>query len=477
MALQVKLFQHNKRINSTLKPPATALTAEYEGVMTEGCSVLNPSVSFRFEFAANSPTIYNYAYIPVFGGRYYFIDNWTYSGGLWTASMRVDVLASYKEFIGDSEQYILRSSAKRNVDITDTLYPTVRRVMTRKDSVDISGGSTWSSGGNLSNGHYIIGIVNNDANAIGSVSYYIMNNGQMRMLLNKLMGNFSWLNVTEISQELTQALFNPFQYVVSCRWYPYPNPYEGVGSSVSSLPYGWWTLDGVSAIRYDGSNSLRIIEGCFTVPHHPLKGDDDYMNAAPFTECKAFFEPWGVFDIPCRVSREQLIAYSNVDFITGKSVLTIETVGGDVIVYKEGVVGVDIQLSQMATDIGKIITSTASNLSQTVGNALTGQLGNAISNTVSGIGSFVESLTPELSSKGLNGSTLAYSLTPYIVTRFAVRVDTDNERLGSPLAETHAIKTLGGYTLCASPSVCLAHALPDEIESVNRFLSEGFYYE
>lgn len=477
MALQVKLYQHNKRINSTLKPNDENLCAEYNGVMVGGSSVLNPEISFRFEIPENSPTVYNYAYILLFGARYYYIDNWTFKDGLWTAHMSVDTLASYKEHIGNSVQYVLRSSSKRNVDITDTLYPTIRKVVSRKDNVELGEGSSWKVGGDLSKGHYIIGVINNDASAIGSVSYYIMNNGQMRVFLNKLMGSFSWLNVTEISQELTQALFNPFQYVVSCRWYPYPNPYEGAGGSVTNLPYGWWSLSGVSATRYNGASSLRVFEGRFTPPPHPLRGDDNFMNAAPFTECKLFAEPWGVFDIPCRTSRETLYMYSNIDFITGKSVLTVETVSGDVVAYRECFVGVDIQLSQMSTDVGNIITSTVGGITGTVKSVLTGQIGGAISNAVSGIGSFVESLTPELESRGLNGSTLAYNLAPFITTRFALRVDTDNERLGSPLAESCLISELSGYVLCASPSVKLSHAFPTEIETVNRFLAEGFFYE
>ena len=84
------------------------------------------------------------------------------------------------------------------------------------------------------------------------------------------MENTNWLDIPkEVSQGgiddgLLKTLFNPFQYVVSCKWYPCK---IDVGSQLSSLPYGWWTLENVTC-HILGDN-LYGEEIDFSLEKHP----------------------------------------------------------------------------------------------------------------------------------------------------------------------------------------------------------------
>lgn len=65
------------------------------GSLKDETSVVSPVIIFEY----NNPANFNYAYIPDFN-RYYFISNFTViRTGLWSMSMRVDVLESFKDAI------------------------------------------------------------------------------------------------------------------------------------------------------------------------------------------------------------------------------------------------------------------------------------------------------------------------------------------------------------------------------------------
>ena len=235
MAIDVNFYTFNKKPNSTKQPEGTGTT--FPCNLIEPTSFTAPDISLA---VSAKPVAYNYAYIPEFG-RYYFVNDWTYSRGLWYASLAVDVLASFKSYIGEQSQYILRSAYRSNEKIIDTLYPTKSgpsNVFTY--SSDAGGGNPFVS--NFSEGRYVVGIINGDIGAIGCVSYYVFTNSQFRAFCNVLMGTGSWMyeGIEEIGEELTKVLFNPFQYVASCMWLPVSS--VATGGSVSAISYGWWTL-------------------------------------------------------------------------------------------------------------------------------------------------------------------------------------------------------------------------------------------
>ena len=273
MAIDVNFYTFDKKPNSTKRPTGTGTT--YKCNLIEPTSFTAPDIAL---VVPAKPTAYNYAYIPEFS-RYYFIQDWEYGAGLWRATLSVDVLASYRDYIGSQKQYILRSAARSDGNIVDTMYPTKNDVLiVGTPGSDMESGESNPFKYSLTDGLYVVGIINGDSSAVGCVSYYSFTNAQFRAFCAKLMGTTDWMynGIEEISLELTKVLFNPFQYVSSCMWFPI----VGIGGTASNVKYGWWDL-GVSGSKIDGSLSGGSM--LFDVPNHPQVGRGAYLNGAPFT--------------------------------------------------------------------------------------------------------------------------------------------------------------------------------------------------
>ena len=124
--MNVYFYTFSKRINSTAQPTGGTL---HTVTLKTPSSVMTPTISLVWS-GSGSPAAYNYAYISDYG-RYYWVSNWTFSDRQWTATLNVDVLASYKTQIGGSSKYILRaadsSAWSGSLEVLDTSYPPTSR--------------------------------------------------------------------------------------------------------------------------------------------------------------------------------------------------------------------------------------------------------------------------------------------------------------------------------------------------------------
>ena len=121
MSFEVKLYRVKKRKNSTFIPDGEA-GRTLNCVVKEGTGVLTPVITIANSAETFNPSVYNMAYIEAFS-RWYWITDWKNEDNMWTCSLRVDVLATYKTEIADYNYYILRSSTSFDGDIMDTYYP------------------------------------------------------------------------------------------------------------------------------------------------------------------------------------------------------------------------------------------------------------------------------------------------------------------------------------------------------------------
>ena len=459
MAIDVKFYTFDKKPNSTKRPTGTATTFK--------CNLIEPT-SFTVPDIAlvvpAKPTAYNYAYIPEFS-RYYFIQDWAYSAGLWRASLSVDVLASYRDYIGSQKQYVLRSASRSDGNIIDTMYPTKnapRNVFSY--SGDAGGDNPFVS--NFSEGRYIVGIINSDSGAIGCVSYYVFTNAQFRAFCNVLMGTVNWayMGIEEIGEELTKVLFNPFQYVASCMWLPLSS--VATSGAVGSIPYGWWTLS-ASASRLGGDS--RLAPASFSIPKHPQNGRGAYLNGAPFSRYLLSWPCFGQFALDPDIMgvSSTLTAQCFVDPVSGMGTLNIGTEKASLITT-QAQVGVPIQIAQMATDYAGTVGSTIS----AVTNALTGNIGGALAS----VGDAVSNAMPQLTTMGHNGGAGSFLFPPVLNSTFYTVVDDDNEHLGRPLCQDVTPSSIPGYMLCADVELEIPCTKP-ELDNIVSIMESGFYYE
>lgn len=466
--MKVKLYRFRKRDNSTLQPSGNSW--ELSGNLRADCSISSPSIDFAIG-PDDSPHEWNYAEIPIFG-RFYWVRNWTYTGGLWTANLEVDVLATWRDDIGNSTQYILRASAARNGAVTDMLYPIVNQTSV----ITTTGENPFSQ--TLSGGLYVIGVVNNDPSGVGAVGYYVFNQAGFNAFKASLFNNIDWANlnfegITSTNEGILKAQFNPFQYIVSCIWLPF---FAGITNSfVGLLSYGWWTID-VSSVGVCGrliNNPVKTFTITVDIPKHPQQSRGSYLNNAPFSSYSLQLPYIGAVDIPATyiANATSITTSYTVDCLTGETNVDI---GG----FMRTTVNIatQIQLAQMAVNYLGAIENVSNAGAGIASSLLKFDVGGAIQNAVSGITGAITDSIPSMSTNGTNGSISGAYVTPRLVSTFRLVASEDNDNLGAPLCEPRQISSIPGYIMVADCDIDIP-ALAGETEQIKSYMNGGFFYE
>lgn len=471
--MNVILLNFSKKENSTKQPDVTGITPA-SCTLKDDTSVMNPTLIFSTGFmptpSINPVGLYNYAKIDNFQ-RYYYIRDWQYILGRWEAVLECDVLASFKGAIGETSVYIERAASAYNGDIIDSFYP----AKTDVNITRISCTSPWL-GVAPSGGTYILGCINyQSSNNIGSVSYYAVNASTLASVLNYLFtGNiFTSSNITEIGEGLFKSMFNPFQYIVSCMWFPFAS--TAFGTTATDIKVGYWST-GINGIMVNSIAEKTYVSG--TIPIHPQSATRGaYLNRAPYTRITLYAPPFGEIPVDPNFLAIGNYLYSAVyiDHITGQAVIQVAITedanhlnDSRIITERNAMIGVPIQLAQVATDYVSSVASGAN----AIGRLLSLDFLGAASSIVSSI----ESQMPKVSSNGFNGSFMECILSCGLVVEHYKLVDENLAEFGRPLMTTKQINSLSGYVKCAAPDIELP-GFGNEREKIMQFMVNGFFYE
>ena len=488
---QVYFWQYSKQINSTGHPSVSGWVDHYDCDLMDSSGILAPVL----QLTGNNPTAYNYAYIPDFR-RYYFVNNWRYNLGFWTCELQVDVLASWEEHIKASALYVLRSASKSDPSIRDTAYPILSGTMYSDSSLSNPFNTSYGSG------YFVIGIVNTDQNTVGAISYYSFTSSQFRSFMAALMSDIQNYGMFDISDDLTKLLANPFQYVVSCRWMPVQPPN---GTSVSSVPIGWWTLT-VNATRLGANTIIQGSLSNLTIPRHPQQDRGTYLNQEPYSSYYLVFAPFGAFFLPPEnmLLSDKLNFSWSADYITGAAVLEVKC-GGALVTRVEGILGADIALAQMAPRIEGIASSlfgsgasaqpenssgSASWLEVTlgeVGEKVSGAYRQAVSMPATKLETAVQNLATGVANawlsdklpaqiSGQNGGVSAGRFNVALHAWFRVLADETIYEKGRPLCQYTQLYGMTGFTQCGESDVTIPCTKP-ELEAIRLYLTSGFFLE
>lgn len=360
--IQVTLWSFDKKKNSTKVPTSTGYNIG--GEMKENFAVTELSITFNFGKLNYAPT-YNYMYIPSLR-RFYFIINWIYEAGLWTAVCAVDVLATYKTEIGNSYQYVSRANSNYDPNLVDTTYITTPDGILRQSAsilpANFFGGDIASNQGTI-----VCGVVGASSGNIGAVTYYAMSFSTFSYFMSNMLSSISWANIsaTEISEELQKALINPTQYIVSCQWFPVVFSSLSTGFSTTQLKLGWWTftLYGTARILNTVGSAWVTRTQELTIPKHPQISNPrcSYLQCAPYSSYYLKFLPFGVFEIDSTELYDMAYLGLDVSFnlMTGDGVLHVAAKPytgvynfENAFLVAEGKVGVTIPVGQISADVG-----------------------------------------------------------------------------------------------------------------------------
>ena len=466
--MQAIFYQFAKRTNSTKRPSGGQ---EFGIDLKAPCNIIDPEIKIATQ---SDPTGFNYCYLPTFS-RYYWVKNWTYSDGLWNASLTVDTLASYRDQIGYSTEYVVRSSAKYNGTISDGLYPATAEV--RSVTSAFQGGFSET----ISGGFFVIGFIAKAANSIGAITYAVMTPTNAKKLSAKLLTDVSYLSIdnTEISDSLTKVLFNPYQYIVSCNYFPFDiAKITAHLPLVSSVDVGWWSIDVPCWILGEDNNKLTKSVSV-SIPKHPQAvSRGGYCNASPYTDYTIFLQPFGV--IPLDASKlwgaVTLSIQYMVDLFTGDSILRIFTDSNQLVHETTAKLGVPIQLSNITFDVPSGGGLLQTGIAAAFGGIQAALSGGSFSDVGNGILNAAQATNADVASKGATGSTIAFDSVPYMVARFKILTDDNNTDHGRPLCKRVQISTIPGYIMVDDPDIALT-ATAEEIDSVKSYMKNGFFYE
>lgn len=532
MSFTVKLYSFSKKENSTAVPAAAALVRELQALIKQPSGIMEPVMRFQIDTppypAAQNC---NYAYIEEFQ-RYYFITDWTSEPGkIWTASMRVDPLASWKSYIGSQRFYVLRASAEKDGDIMDAMYPakdtyTVQHVEnsqgTRPAWWNLStdnpqGWEAWSNA--MLSGYYILGLLSvaDNYDMTGGVNYIAMRPAQMFTFMNLIFqwnpvtpsdtvvgktfdGIFAFLhpdlaerqaalqNLTD--QEKSSAAYvaeNPWtDYIKSVVWVPDANVGDEITTGLSlgptyGIPVYYRPVYVKKPFRYYAT---------FTLPKHPLASvRGSYLNCEPFTELYAILPKMGSVKLPADLyaTYNTLHLTLDIDPITGEGLYRLqiqEQMGGGLSVLHEinrwyAQIGVQIQIAQ-ANEIGGRAAALA-NIAGTVLGALSNP--GSITQLPAAIAEYQKKREVNGQTIGQAGSWMGVADcsgsnngTPKLFAIHYNVADDDNAQNGRPLCKVRTPASLGGYMMIQDADIS-APATKQELEEIRGYMEGGFYYE
>lgn len=395
MSVRVGLYRFKKRVNSTKRPARAATAIFYDCEINKQCSVQNPILIFNFDSAPesgtyddknSSPSYYNYAYINEFK-RYYWINEWVYTDGLWQAICTVDVLATYADDIKAAELYVLRATEGFNDYLIDEKYP-IKAGPTYKVTNLLT---QWAWNPNVSSnaGFYVVGVIGNTpSNAEGTyirsngcVTYYCMSVIGFAQFARTIFNDEQYLdiNVADLSSGLQRALFNPIQYIVSVMFFPIPgdewsndNNFINNNATSTKVNLGWYGIDVPLGVRILTGQQWFARDFSIEIPKHPQAAENGkWMNLSPYTTYELEFPPFGVIPIDTNrvIDEDNLDVSIMIDLISGHGELRVYEEHSDALItVASGQVGIPIQLTQLSLEIGNS-SSTTTTIKATVAGA------------------------------------------------------------------------------------------------------------
>lgn len=465
MALSVTLYTFSKRLNST-KNPLAERGFTVQAVLKDNTSIIRPELE-----VVENVTAYNYAYIPTLS-RYYFVQDVIWEKGVWRIVLSEDVLATYKTVIGDTTAYILRCATFQDPTIIDSLYPTVVGV----ENTSSVGSWDWVNP-DLDKGTYVVGLVNNNDTVAGGVAYYALTGAEMAAFRAYMLGSIqSWDQITDFAGDVAKAFIDPFQYVVSCLWFPVPVPAD---EGATPLGFGFWSTPELTGHKLISTTSTQTLT--LKRPKRPHNEDLVYLRYPPFAEYYAVADPWGVIPLDGNKIVDDVLFTATFDFVTGKGILRIEAkVGEDTRNYRllyegQAQVGVTIQLSNVTFNYEKSFSGLSGALSAAAGGLISG-IASAFSG--SGIASSMEASNSILNTTGTNSGMAAIGLGHFVALKanYFSQVAYDKADNGSPLCQHRKISDCTGYVKVENGAINFS-ALEPEKKMVKEFLEGGFYYE
>lgn len=453
-------------------------------MLKDATSILTPTLYFNRAAVSHE---YNYCYIPDFG-RYYHKTDIVYNGSQVVYSFAVDPLASFKNTIGASSQYVLRSASAFDGDIIDVKYPTKTMLQMFHDPVSSPWTATTFSGGTFS-----IGIIGQN-----QIQYYLMSYTGFNLFFSYLLSDSYTNDVIGILGDIAptaKIAVDPLQYIASCKWLPFSTSgidgviSDGIKVGYSTIPAAYCTGINITSNVFGQQIDTRNFS--FNKRFHPYAANrGNYLNSNYYTDIKINVPPVGWLDLDATVINSATSPVISVqiktDKRTGDAVLMvylISSVGGEAGEVREITRiqfdnSVDVPLSQIISQ-GNIGVASAASVAFQIASSMAGNafaIPSAIMGAANAIESAARAVVPEARQHGTTNSIITYQTDPAIDYIFKIPVEDDNSQFGRPLCKIRQISALSGFIVCANVELEV-NATFDEQRQIKNYMEGGFFYE
>lgn len=501
--MRVTFYKFPKKPNSLKIPTSGGVDLDCQ--LLDNCSLSTPSI-----IVANIDFTYSYCFIPDFG-RYYFVhDSVILAQNRYQYNLIVDVLASFRTEILESSMYVKRSASSYNLFLPDDTWCHTTNFV---ESI-----STYALSGYNAQGCYLVQVVSveSQTTANPASTMYAMTPSNLSALLAYMFDEVNYSNLSDF--DMTATYFNPFQYITSCRWYPFSvNDLIGTGSSLVTVKYGWWEATGVQArlvTSYGKSISQSIA----------LPANNDWTDKDSNWSRLALFVPsCGLTEIDTSFCGQTLTCKMDIDFNTGKTFVSLTTGANQVCATLSGEIGAEVALNQISTQpniptskeglLGTALSvggatlarnpkgtiNTIINFGKTVFTAsplggLVGALNPKVGTLSQNAGAMIDSgkeiasdvgdaimqtlLNPTVTSAGADGCRFTQNENHNFILyrRKYTHYNSALSKLGGVCNRVETLSNLSGYTVVAN-GVVEINGTQEEKNAICNLLEGGFYIE
>lgn len=464
MSYTIKIGTFNKYVESTKRPDVTSWP-EYDVVFKNGTDIVNPTVTLSADLSTVSA--YNYVYML---NRYYWIVSKTMlRTGYCVLNLKTDVLATYKDEIGNSSLYILRSSAASDGAINDNYYPATGEITYDTQIKQPFGPSTYSGG------FFVVNVMGTAT--AGASTLWKMSPARFRSFINNLYTNLDGYTPADAAEAIKKLIQGqPEKLVSSATWFP-----DGVtfsaGGAENVIVANW--NSGVNGNMISDVMASKTVT--FDIPKHPQAATrGKYLNLSPYSNYTLTIPCIGSvgLDSSLMIDATELKIDFSVDAISGSCIAEVYVVNGyetPILAHLNGQIGVTMPLAGQSSG-ANIVGGAASTAASAIAAVATGGASAIAGAVASGIGTAVGAITGTVSSAGSSGNAVASTRVWTLQSSHLTVVDEDNTHNGRPLCEIHTPLSLGGFMIASRGDVDIPGTLPEEQE-VRNFLESGFYYE
>lgn len=479
MAYTIKCGNFSKRQNSTKQPDTTGWE-EFEATLKGGTSIESPTFTLRHSF-------FNYNYV-VFRDRFYFVDDIVaLRNDLYEVSLSLDILATYKNEILQSTQFVSYSNVSGGAWLADTRIPVLKSTVVGSSSVALPFF--------LSGGWYILSCIGK----VGSCLYALQlvklkeliasisaGNDDFQQLATDRVNNYFGGHPPRTAEEALYALAQ-----VSTQNDILGKAYGNAPSCLRSCLYVPFVVPAVGGEEIWLGNYNTQVTGV-VISAEPVTGSISVSIPWHFSDWRRGYCEQVYLYLPLvgmvSVSSDNLTHTSSITInysytVTDGTVAYQIIAGGEIIGSYGGSCAINYPLGvNQQASAGQVTQAIMQGVAQTVSAGITGNVAGAVAGIAS---TAYNALDTALTSHpscvggigGGAGSGLSHSVTCYTVAHDTVISPSEmSATMGIPTMKPLQLSSCSGYCQCANAHVALSAPVP-EINAVDAWLNSGFYIE